>query len=1337
MTPYKKKWIKRLLFLLLFAIIAGIVIFISRGPYISNALKRLILPELETALKQRVIAKKVYINIFPFFVEAKSLRVFDENGERIIYAKRVKGYIEPLGLFSKRISIRRLVIKEPILSTDKERVNELIKNFRSYLEKESKFPFKVRVKMVEVSDGVISLRDEGLKGIARISGLNSKVILGRYSKLRVSMNQFDIKKEGLPELIGSINTSFILKDDGIEIKSLNISSYGSEIKGSGLYSKGRLTFKTYAELLVDSIKRLFDLNESNEGKISAEGEIKLEGFEPSSFNMQQLKDIYIDMEVKGDFYIQTLMEFLKVKERLKGLVDFQGKIEGRLSDISGEANARLKDGNLFGVEIDSLRCDVTYQNGLMRFRNGSANLYNGKANANAYITLPVVNEFALNINFQSIDSKFALKLIGWEPDIPPGKVDGGLNTSGKEFQPSGWFVYKSKSPELKARGKERERLADENVLDRINNIKGVYSLKDGALFLSNLQINTTLSNLTAKGYVYIKEKRLDLKGILDMKDVSDLTIPYFDEIKGEGKYSTNIKGTFDDPKISGRINILNASIKGYKIGGITSDFSYSKNLLNIHELIFASSGEEHRFKGKIKFPDAKRLFDFSKAEYDVNADIRNADLNGIIHIFHKDLPLSGRIDADFKIGGRNRDIEITGDTLSNNIEVYKILFGSVSTSFLYINKSLYLRKTTIKKGSSTITGEGMVSSGEKFSFRVSSPKILFRDFNIDKAPENAFISFQSEGKGTFQSPLITFNGKVCGGTLQGRSFGNGNLFMEIKNRDLYLKASLFDENLQIIGKGDLSYPFPWTTEINIRPNRYDFLLSLFVKEIPEDLFLNLGARVTLKGDKRNFSAIADINPLSVTFLGYPFSSGSNVIVKADNRKVSFSEFILRSGESSFVKVKGGLEIGKGYGLHFEGRSHLSPLKSFLNKNKIGLLTGSGDFSISILGKWNSPDIKGDIKISDASFGLKGNYPRISSINGNAYFDEDRFIVKNLTGRTGNGNINLSGIVYLKGFTIKRFYFESDFNNVNISALKDADFNVKGDIIYKGTPAAHSLTGDVKIKNGRYKKNVAWKSFLVKTKEKHRGDISGFENTEFNISISGDENIYIDNNVTRTSVKVDLVFKGTVSNPILLGRIESKDGIFYFRNNEFKILHASADFADPNRIDPFIDISAETDKGGYRIKINLEGRLEHFNLVLSSDPHLDEMDILSLLTVGQIGRQMKGLEGGIGAGEAASFLSGALQDVFEERLKTVTGLDRIQIDPSISKTTGTVETRVTVSKKILNKRLSVTYSSALGSATTQEEIIKLEYLLDKNISLVGIRDERGSVGGDIKFRFEFK
>jgi len=87
------------------------------------------------------------------------------------------------------------------------------------------------------------------------------------------------------------------------------------------------------------------------------------------------------------------------------------------------------------------------------------------------------------------------------------------------------------------------------------------------------------------------------------------------------------------------------------------------------------------------------------------------------------------------------------------------------------------------------------------------------------------------------------------------------------------------------------------------------------------------------------------------------------------------------------------------------------------------------------------------------------------------------------------------------------------------------------------------------------------------------------------------------------------------------------------------------------------------------------------------------------------------------------------------LRNITGLDRVQVDPYVSKSTGTVGPRVTVSKRLIGERLFVTYISAVGS--TEEQVLRLEYLLGKNMSLVGVRDEKGSMGGDIKFRFEFK
>ncbi len=1325
----RRKKIIRFLYLLFFSIIIVFLIVFFRGPHISDILKKTILPEFEVALQQKVIAKKISINIFPLFIEAKDIKVFDKDGSRILFVKRVKGYIEPLGLLQKRIAISRLVIKGPDLSLDREHLVKVIENVKAYLKKESRFTFKVRINVVEVSEGSASLQDKDLETSFDIKGLRSEMILSKIMKLNISVKQLDIKKEGLPELTGDITTLLVLKQNEIEIRRLTIGSYGSKLKASGLYSNGRGTLKSKVSLIIDSIKRILHLKQKGEGKISAEGEIRFENLQRPDFSMNRWGDIFINLQLKGDFYIQTLMEILKVTEKIEGFVDFQGEIKGKLSDISGRAKARLRKGNLFGVDIDTLRCEVTYDAGLMRFMNGDAELYSGHAKAEVSINIPHVEPFTLNIKFASIDSGAAFKLIGWDPEIRTGKVEGELMSSGNKFNPDGWFIYEAQS--------RKYQPPRENALDRIKNIKGTYSLRGDNLSLSDLQVRTSLSDIQAEGTINLTKKTLDFKSQLTTREVSDLILPYYAGLKGQGNFSGRIKGTFDNPEISGKADISSALVEGYKANHITSQFSYNKNLLNVQELLLMPSGEEHRVKGRILFPEAEKLFDFSKPVFEMNATVKNADLGGATQVFSKDIPAQGRINADLKIGGKGKNIVVTGDAHIKKATVYNIPIDSASIVFAYLNNEFTLKKSVIKKGTSMLTAEGKISNDKNFSFRASSDKILMDDFGFQHLPVGTFLILQSEGHGTLKNPTVQFNVKVVGGAFEGQSIGNGIITCKIKDKQISVQASLFDEKIELRGTGHLDAEVPWNAKIALKPGRYDFVLGSILKDIPEDLLLNLRGHVEMSGNRRNIRALAVLNQLTLELLGYSFSNDSDIKIQINNRRLSFPALAIRSGGTSLVKLQGSAEIGKEYDLHLKGKSSLSPLKAL--SKKVEHLTGDADLNLSLVGKWENPDMRGELTISDASIGLKGTYSRIVSINGSATIDEDKVVVERLSGKMGGGTVDVSGLVHLKAFHIKRFSFESRFNSITTYLLRDFSINFNGNLIYEGTLKEQSINGNIKINSAKYREKVDWKSLILraKTAEKPKADLSEFERAELNISISGDENIHIDNNVVRAPVRVDMIARGTISQPILFGRLETKEGVFYFRNNEFKIIHASADFIDPNRLNPFLELMAETSIKGYTVKLNLEGQIEHFDLNLSSKPPLEDTDILSLLALGYVGKESKGLKGGIGAGAAASFLAGTLQEVFDERLKTVTGLDRIQIGSHVSKTTGSVEPQVTVSKRLLGDKVFVTYSNVFGATTTGEQILKIEYFLDRKISLIGVSDERGSVGGDIKFRFEFK
>ena len=72
--------------------------------------------------------------------------------------------------------------------------------------------------------------------------------------------------------------------------------------------------------------------------------------------------------------------------------------------------------------MDSLKCNIVYGNGAMSFKNGKAELYNGRADAEALLKMPNIDRYSVKVNFTDVDSQPAFKLIGMDIEAPKGKV---------------------------------------------------------------------------------------------------------------------------------------------------------------------------------------------------------------------------------------------------------------------------------------------------------------------------------------------------------------------------------------------------------------------------------------------------------------------------------------------------------------------------------------------------------------------------------------------------------------------------------------------------------------------------------------------------------------------------------------------------------------------------------------------------------------------------------------------------------------------------------------------------------------------------------------------------
>jgi translocation and assembly module TamB len=221
-------------------------------------------------------------------------------------------------------------------------------------------------------------------------------------------------------------------------------------------------------------------------------------------------------------------------------------------------------------------------------------------------------------------------------------------------------------------------------------------------------------------------------------------------------------------------------------------------------------------------------------------------------------------------------------------------------------------------------------------------------------------------------------------------------------------------------------------------------------------------------------------------------------------------------------------------------------------------------------------------------------------------------------------------------------------------------------------------------------------------------------------------------------------RGTAEHPILLGHIHVLSGDLYFRDNRYRVTRGDLNFANPFRLDPVINFEATTNIQQYEITLNFTGQASKMSLSYRSDPPLPGNDIVTLLALGQTSSEAALRTGGAGQAAggnnsgATALLSEAISSQLGGRVERLFGITRFRVDPGLAgvATTGSgqnVAARVTVEQQV-TRDLTVTYVSNVSS--TQQQVIQVEYVVNRSISIVALRDQNGTFGVDVKIKKRF-
>ncbi len=1350
--------------LLLVTSISVLVIFITgaffyiRSPFMSNHLKRIVLPELSRISGQRVTAKRIYINLFPLFVGVDNFLVSDKEGEETLSIKKARFYIELLPLLRRELYVSVVAVDSLQYGTTVQSLKGAAGLMAAKKSGIKTSGWKIKIGSILLKNGSISVSDPEKRVVLFLHNIRAEGNMKRRS-LNLRDSELNIIRQDRDVINGSLHMLLSFSDNMVRLKTLEFKSEDSYLSLKGQLKNNIFEGTITTDVSIETLSDIFLLKKDSTGSITASGKVQWKAVNKTSSPQSPdpaftfLQGLSVNLDVKGNMYLETLMEFLKQKVPLRGLAGFSGTVTGPVMNPIAQLEVEMKGGHIYGIDVDSVKSRLVYKEKVLQFHDGKVSAYNGNAVVGVNIYLSRPTRFSLKVQAESIDSHNILKLIKWDPGLPPGSVTGILQSEGRAFEPWGTFRYKAfqTDRDTGVNGKS----SGTSFLKKIRKASGSFRMKEHVLTLTDIKASSPRTRLASEGFLDFGKGILRLKAVVSTEDLNEV---YYKEgiIKGTGQFKGNVTGLIEDPVISGNASLCNFFYMNQPLGCLDALIAYRKSGLTINRLEGKLKDTAYTLAGTVKTLESE-LFTFNSPELSLSGIFLRLPLDNLKEWIAlkpastEDQGFSriadetdGKLSGDFRLDGPLNNLILSGHTETEELKI-KGLYADMKTDFKYSSKEFDLSNFILTKGTSFLKGAISVSNAgiiKSDGFEVS----LVSDDIAAKLPRGFRLRGDLKAGGSLKSPEGEFNGMIGVITDRGATGTEtpiqpdlGAIHLRLKNREVSLTGRLFRKQVSIAGNIATYGDLPWRVRIDIKEGLYDdvirlFLKDVFLKDVPEDLFLSLKGEIALSGTSRSVKGSVVLKSLKLKLYEQNFTNTKDIMLTIDGSKIEFNSFSLRTGLAA-LNINGNLDLEDGYDVTIDGRAYLSPLKGFISG--LEYIRGYSDFVLAVKGKWLDPVINGGLSIEETSIAVTGIPNRFSSIKGYIYIDENRIVIDTLSGRFASGDISIRGVGRIEGLKLRDYHLEAVVKNINLYLEEGVSFKLSGELVLAKKQEGVYLIGDMRVLRGRYTRNIEWRSWILSAKKPalQKKQYGLLDTIDLNINLYGDKDILIDNNLATAPARIDLVILGTLKNPSLIGRVELKGGKIFFRNNEFTIINASADFTDPARINPFFDIVAGTRVKEYKIHLSLEGYAEQFNLSLSSEPLLDEIDILSLLTVGELGTKLKGFEGGIGASEAASFLTGKLQETLEDRLRNITGFDRIQVEPYVSETTGTIGPKITVSKRLLADRLYVTYTTSLGNAT--EQSLRVEFFLNDNISLVGERDELGTLGADIKFRVEFR
>ena len=867
--------------------------------------------------------------------------------------------------------------------------------------------------------------------------------------------------------------------------------------------------------------------------------------------------------------------------------------------------------------------------------------------------------------------------------------------------------------------------------------------KNGMLVITKLYLKNQGGDLEGQGRLKIFQNSIPqgmsapLTFSMDFHHIEPRYFFKASPIAGELNGKLTIDGKMNQPVASLKLNGKAVQIQTVVLGDITSTLRFSKGRLYIDRAEVQHKNSSLNMSGDVQLLERHSF-------KPVKAPFFQLDIKGD-RIFLQDILDNNNVKGIFslkaQVKGHPEDVRGNINLKGSDITLYEQKIESLLLNADLMGDKIQIQPLDIflsPRESIRLTGWAAQDKSYDFALttdNVDLKKIQWLTEKADLTEGKLFVHMN--GKGTFNAPQINGDIKLTQIQINQKDI-----------KDVSVTLGLEDQIIRI--SGDVHCDVEGT--YNLSDNRFSVraqfpntdLSPYFLLFDQPDLSGKLLGKIDISGTADNWSTYSgelDISELEILFKNESLIQGHNLHVLLKDRGINTRDFSLLFANKGHLNINSQIKADESISLVVDGKIPLSVIGIFQKE----LPEISGDLWINgdIQGTVSSPRMQAEVTIKNLQTVLPYFYQTVYNTEAVIRITPQLIQISSIKGQLDSGSFEMIGQIDLDHWKPVSANVQMKALQLPIAIPDRLDLTLSSNnLSFHGKPEKSIIEGDLIVLDGLYYKDVNLNPLSGISQQKRPSSVSSQPNempfikqVDLNINVKHRKPLSVDNNIARMDIIPDLTIKGTLNHPVINGRMAVQSGEVMYQRKTFVIKKGIIDFMNPYKTEPAIDIRAEHQIRDWLILLNISGKPDQLEFKLSSEPFLEDSDILSLLFLGKTYGELRKNEGGSNP-SAAQMLSQLMASTFDKEVKNVTGLDIFEAETSSQENdSGSNGVRVTLGKE-LTKRITIKYSIQNENGDIVQRAIA-EYKLLEEVLLSIFQGNKGVFGGSAKYRLEFQ